>query len=78
MTRTKRIGPKMEMAAHYVATHPGCSKAEVSYAVGPHNSNAYGYWIVQRAMAAGLVEHRDGPDPRRYYLYAVDTTTQEG
>lgn len=66
-----RIGFRMEMAQHYVAGHPGCTKSEVSRAVGPHNSNAYGYRIVQRALKARLIEHRDGPKPNRYYLYAV-------
>lgn len=67
---TRRIGPKMAWARDYVAAHPGCTKHEVSRAVGPHGSNAYGWRIVQRAMAAGLIEHRDGPRADRYYLYA--------
>lgn len=69
MDKARRIGPQMQAAREYVARHPGCTKHEVSLAIGPHGSNSYGWRAVQRALGAGLIEHRNGPDARRYYLY---------
>lgn len=67
--RKPRIGPVMCAAWAYVRANPGCSKYEVSRAVGPHGSNNYGNRAVWRAIAAGLIryEFRGG----RYHLYAV-------
>ncbi len=55
-----RIGRKMQAAQDFVAANPGCTKQEVSLAVGPNGSNAYGYAIVQRAIKAGLIEAAQG------------------
>lgn len=61
------IGPKMAAAAAFVSTHPGCTKLKVARQVGPYGSLRYGYEIVDRAIAAGLIEaYRSG---RRYELY---------
>lgn len=68
---SNRIGPKMAMAARYVAINPGCSKYEVARYVGPHGSNRFGDAIVLRAIAAGLIEDRSVTGEYRYRLYAV-------
>lgn len=51
----RRIGPKMQMVADYVANNPGCTKQAAGIHVGPHGSNRYGWLAVQRAIHAGLV-----------------------
>jgi hypothetical protein len=55
---TRRIGPGMLAAAAYVASSPGCPKLPVARAVGPNGSTRFGYAIVDRAISAGLIEHR--------------------
>lgn len=60
--RTHRIGPRMEQAASYVASHPGCYKVDVAREVGPHGSLRYGYRTVDRAIAAGLIHAQRQPD----------------
>jgi hypothetical protein len=57
-TKTRRIGPKTQQATDYVRRNPGATMHEVSKHVGPHGSNFYGWLIVKRALAAGLIEHR--------------------
>lgn len=67
MTTSRRIGAKMAAAAQYVERHPGCPKLAVAQAVGPNGSTQYGYRIVDRAIAAGLIQAlRTGS---RYELY---------
>lgn len=68
---TQRIGPKMQAAAEYVRHHPGCTKHEVSVAIGPHGSNNFGNRAVLRAIKAGLIEDRGG-EPMRYKLYVTE------
>lgn len=60
--KAKRIGPRMESCAAYVARNPGCHPVDVARAVGPNGSTQYGYRIVGRALAAGLIKSE--PDPR--------------
>lgn len=54
-----RIGPKMKMAADYVAANPGVSFRKCAHFVSPHpdpvRNEALGYDIVWRAVNAGLV-----------------------
>jgi hypothetical protein len=69
--KAKRIGDRMHSATAYVAGHPGCSKYEVSVAVGPHGSNSYGDRIVLRAIRAGLIENRS---PEGSWFYALHVT----
>jgi len=61
----------MRAAVEYVADHSGCTKREVSLAVGPHGSNAYGYRIVMRAIRAGLI--RDISLRRKSFLIESHT-----
>jgi hypothetical protein len=70
-TKMNRIGPRMTAAAAYVAAHPGCPKLPVAIAVGPNQSTNFGYRAVDRAIAAGLIEHRGGM-AGRYSLYVTD------
>lgn len=56
-----RIGPKMRQAAHYVRFHPGCTAYAVAKNVGPHGSTSYGYNIVVRTLAAGLIANSAPP-----------------
>ena len=51
----KRVGPKMLQAYEYISAHRGCSKYEVSRAVGPHGSTFYGWRIVQRCIEANMI-----------------------
>lgn len=51
----KRVGPRMQRAADYVALHPSCKKIDPARYVGPHKSLQYGYQTVNRAIRAGLV-----------------------
>lgn len=46
---------KMHLAADYVRQHPGCAILPVAREVGPSGSLKYGYRIVHRAIAAGLI-----------------------
>jgi hypothetical protein len=70
---TRRIGPGMLAAAAYVASSPGCCKLPVAKAVGPNGSLRFGYAIVDRAMRAGLIEHRGKPDAWKYALHITGT-----
>jgi hypothetical protein len=62
----KRIGPKMRIAAEYVAEHPGCAKFPAATACAPHTSVRLGYLTVDRAIRAGLISATLGTS--RYYL----------
>ena len=58
MSTTHRIGPQMQRAIEFVATHPGCSKIDVARHVLPWAvgyNNAYAYGPVNRAIAAGRI-----------------------
>lgn len=66
----RRIGPKMRMATNYVARHEGCAILPAAEHVGPHGSRAYGYRIVHRAIAAGLIRDT-GSFRTRYALVTV-------
>jgi hypothetical protein len=66
-TKAKRIGFRMALAAQYVTDNPGCTKLEVSLAVGPHGSNAYGSRIVERAINAGLIVATADPNHAGWY-----------
>jgi len=66
-----RIGPRMQAAQTYVATNPGCTKLAVAESVGPYGSRRYGYRIVDRAIAAGLIHAERHPDGR-YSLRVTD------
>jgi hypothetical protein len=69
---TRRTGPGMLAATAYVASSPGCPKLPVAKAVGPHGSTRFGYAIVNRAMRAGLIEHRGSPDAWKYVLHITE------
>ena len=69
-TKTKRIGPGMAAALAVVRRAPGCNKAFVAGWVGPHGSSRYGYLIVDRAIAAGLISAVRLAGKRDYALYA--------
>jgi hypothetical protein len=53
--KMKRIGPKMSEALELIAAAPGSTKMAIARTVGPHGSLRYGYEIVDRCIAAGLV-----------------------
>jgi hypothetical protein len=65
---TRRIGPKMQAAHDYVATHPACNKLAVAKHIGPNHSLRYGYNAVDRAINAGLITAVR--TVRSYRLYA--------
>lgn len=67
----ERIGPNMRAAVEYVAENPGCPKLPVARAIGPHGSTKFGYEAVDRAMRAGLIEHRGGM-AGTYSLYVTE------
>lgn len=50
------IGSKMALARDLVARGSYPSKHALARQVGPHGSARYGYEIVQRALAAGLIQ----------------------
>lgn len=60
----KRIGPKMAMAVHIVANHPGCSKRFVAVrlhrAAANGNNMKLGYSPVNRAIRDGLIVAKQG------------------
>jgi len=61
-TKTPRIGPSMRFALLMVQTHgPYPSRQHLAKLVGPHGSQKYGYDIVERCIAAGLLKL--GPVP---------------
>jgi hypothetical protein len=68
---SKRIGPVMTDITRYVAAHPGCPKLHPARACGPNGSTKYGYAAVNRALSAGLIEHRGGMGAS-YQLYVTD------
>ena len=55
--KINRIGPRMREALAYIDAHAGCSAVEVARRVGPNGSTRYGYRIVHRCIAAGLVSN---------------------
>jgi hypothetical protein len=64
-----RIGPKMLLAAEWVAAHPGCNKIGAAHYASPRPGNArrgcglrYGYDAVNRALGAGLIANWGPPD----------------
>jgi len=66
---TSRIGPKMILAAEWVAAHPGCNKIGAAHYASPRPGNArrgcglrYGYDAVNRALGAGLIANWGPPD----------------
>ena len=66
-----RIGPKMAAAVLYVHAHPGCPILPVAEDVGANGSRRYGYAVVHRAMAAGLIEATSGKG-NAYALWVAD------
>jgi hypothetical protein len=68
---SERIGPKMRQAQLYVKHHPGCTKHEVAKDVGPRGSIKWGYDIVNRAIAAGLIKDHAKPEDPKSALYVV-------
>jgi hypothetical protein len=71
MSKHKRIGPAMTLAAQYVARHPGCAILPVAEYVGPNGSRQYGYRTVHRAIEAGLIRAERDSNRNRYFLYPV-------
>ncbi len=59
----------MQLAAEYVAAHPGCTQQEAALAIGPNGSNRYGSYALRRAEKAGLIRYTG--DQRGYALYAA-------
>jgi hypothetical protein len=59
----------MWQAYAYAKTFPDCSKYAISCAVGPHGSVFYGWRIVQRCLAAGIL--MAVADDGRYKVRAV-------
>lgn len=59
-----RIGPKMTLAAQYVAANPGCTKASAARHVWRRERGwqRYGYAAVDRAIAAGLIRASRAPN----------------
>lgn len=55
LRKSRRVGPKMELSAAYVASHPDCAMIDVAQFVGPNGSLRYGYAIVHRALDMGLI-----------------------
>jgi hypothetical protein len=68
--KPRRIGPVMAEVTAYVAANPGCPKLHPAEFCGPNGSRQYGYRAVDRALAAGLIEHRPGPGAS-YHLHAT-------
>jgi len=68
-TKKARIGFRMQMAAEYVARHPGCTQQEAALAIGPRGSHRFGVEALRRAERAGLIRYEKGR--RGYALYAV-------
>ena len=54
--RLPRVGRGMLDACIAVSAGNGPTKHAVSVQIGPHQSNAYGWAIVQRAIKAGLIQ----------------------
>jgi hypothetical protein len=55
-----RTGNGMRAALRFIAAHPRTPKLAVAEAVGPNGSRRYGYQIVDRCIAAGLVHAGTG------------------
>lgn len=66
----RRIGPKMEAARRFVEAHPGRYAIETAQAVAPEYKPTFGYKVIQRALAAGII--RAESEGFRYRLYPVD------
>lgn len=76
MKNAKRIGPKMEMARDYVARHGECLMIDVAKHVHPlprafASSCAFGYNVVHRAIAAGLIKFTGATDARGHKTLTV-------
>lgn len=69
--KPKRIGPTMLATVAYVAANPGCPKHWPAIFLGPHGSAQYGYRLVDRTLAAGLIEDRAAPGTARYALHVT-------
>lgn len=68
-TQKTRIGFRMQLAAEYVARHPGCTQQEAALAIGPNGSHRFGVAALRRAERAGLIRYEG--DQRGYALYPV-------
>ena len=71
MKNVKRIGPKMKLAANIAADHPGLVMMDLARAVGPHGSLQYGYAIVHRAIASGLLRTEPMENRKRAFRVYV-------
>lgn len=65
------IGVRMQDAARYVRTHPGCAKIDAARYAGPYGSLRYGYQTINRALRAGLILALPGFRKGAYALYAI-------
>lgn len=54
-THTWRLGQRMHACIAHLNANPEISQHALSLAVGPNHSNAFGYQIVMRCEAAGLL-----------------------
>lgn len=73
----KRIGPRMAEALEVATDHPGITMQDLAEAVGPHGSRRYGYRIVHRAIAAGLLQIVERPEKRGCYRVYPHATPPE-
>ena len=72
MKNSKRVGWKMKMAANIASDHPGLVMMDLARAVGPNSSLQYGYAIVHRAIAAGLLRKEPMENRKRAFrVYAA-------
>lgn len=64
-----RIGPQMAAVVSFVARNPGCVKIDAARHVAPGRSGrglGFGYWTVDRAFNAGLIEIVYGKGNRQH------------
>lgn len=77
----KRVGPKMQAAANYVARHPGCCKLDVALGAIQNRPGSRDMGVlydpINRAIRAGLIVVRKGSSGTRYRLYTPDSLKNE-
>lgn len=71
-----RIGPKMLAAAAYVKKYGPSCIYPIARAVGPNGSTKFGYEIVWRAVAAGLLDSKRGKG-NSYIVSLVESDSNE-
>jgi hypothetical protein len=73
---TIRKGARMIEAADFVTRNPGVTKMAVAKDIGPNQSLRFGYSIVGRAIAAGMIQARRSGNGS-YQLFPADWDMNE-